>query len=142
MMEKKIVAPRIREGAKNWYAENFATTNAGVVFILESFPELYKRALLEIKGRFSREELLLIVDVYNATALTPGMPMLDAQVSDGIALDSLHKKWEIDGSELVKKITGLTSFQSAILEIWANGYWYAQPGKKLRDLEKYVEILL
>lgn len=141
-MEKKIVAPRIREGSKNWYGENFPTTNAGVVFVLESFPEIYKRALMEIQGRFTREELLLIVDVYNATALTPGMPMVEAQVVDGMALDQLDQKWSVDRKSLVKKVQALTSFQSAVLEMWANGYWYSQPGKKLRDVEKYVEGLL
>ncbi len=142
MSERKVVTPRIREGAKDWYGENFVSTNAGIVFTLESFPELYKRALMEVKGRFSRGEILLIVDVYNATLLTPGMPMLEAQVSDGIALDGLDKKWEIDGKAMMKKLQALTSFQFAILEIWANGYWYAQTGKELRDLEKYVEELL
>ncbi len=141
-MDKKIVAPRIHEGVKNWYAENFPTTNAGVTFVLESFPELYKRALLELRGRFSREELMLIVDVYNATALTPGMSMLDAQVSDGIALDDLDKKWEIEKDSILQKVKSLTSFQGAVLEMWANGYWYAHPAKKLSDLEKYVKQLL
>lgn len=141
-MQKKIVAPRIREGAKNWYAENFSTTNAGVRFALESFPELYKRALMEVKGRFFREELLLIVDVYNATALTPGMPMVEAQVIDGMSLDGLDQKWGVDRDVLTKKVQGLTSFQSACLEIWANGYWYAKTEEKLRNLQDYVETLI
>jgi len=145
-MQKKIIAPRVREGTAEWYKDHFANTNAGVVFMLESLPELYKRAMLEIKGKFSHGELLLIVDVYNdvynATILTPGMPMLDAQVSDGIALDHLDGKWEVDGEILIEKIADLTSYQKAVLEIWANGYWYAQPGKELRDLEKYVRGLL
>jgi hypothetical protein len=142
-MEKKRIAPQIRETATDWYKENFSTTNAGVVFILESFPELYKRVMLEIKEKkFIRGELLLIIDVYNATALTPGMPMLEAQVSDGIALDGLDKKWEINAEALIKKVESLTSFQSTVLEIWANGYWYAQQGKELRDLEEYAKELL
>lgn len=141
-MDKKVVTPRIREGTTDWYGENFSSANAGLVFALESFPELYKRGLLELKGRFTRGELLFIVDVYNATMLTPGMPMLDAQVSDGIALDGLDKKWGIDGPALVKKVEGLTSFQATVLEIWANGYWYARTGGELRDLEKYIQGLL
>ncbi len=140
-MQKKIVSPRIREESKGWYQNHFPSLNAGVTFAMESFPELYKRALLEIRGKFSREELLLIVDVYNATALTPGMPMLEAQVGDGIALDYLDQKWGVEEDAIENKILSLTSFQSAALELWANGYWYAHPTKKLRDLEKYVEEL-
>jgi hypothetical protein len=68
--------------------------------------------------------------------------MLEAQVSDGIALDGLDQKWEVDGKALVEKVKTLTSFQQGVFEIWANGYWYAQTGKKLRDLEKYVGELL
>jgi hypothetical protein len=105
-MQKKRIAPQIRETSTDWYKENFVTTNAGAVFVLEGFPELYKRAMLEVKGKFIRGELLLIVDVYNATVLTPGMPMLNAQVSDGIALDGLDKKWEIDGPVMVKRFKG------------------------------------
>jgi hypothetical protein len=47
----------------------------------------------------------------------------------------------VDGEILIEKIADLTSYQKAVLEIWANGYWYAHPGKELRDLEKYVMVL-
>jgi hypothetical protein len=138
MQGRKRIAPLITEGGWKFYGEIFPNTNAGVVFTLESFPELYKRALRELTGRFTRAELLLVVDVYNATALTPGMPMVEAQVVDGMALDGLDAKWEVDRPELTAKVKGLTSFQAAALEIWANGYWYARSGEELRDLEKYV----
>lgn len=141
-MKKSVVAPRIPDGTKQWYGENFQTTNTGVVFILESFPELYKRAILELKGRFSKEELYLILDVYDDTTLISGMPMLQAQVHDGIFLNGLDHKREVDQKEMTRKIESLTSFQSVVLEVWARKYWLKSEGKRPRELEKYAESLI
>jgi len=53
-----------------------------------------------------------MIDVFNSTMLTPMLAgqQLDIQVADGIALDALDKKWEIDGAALNAKIAGLPIF--------------------------------
>lgn len=88
---------------------------------------------------------MLIVDVFNATALTPMMAgqQIDINVADGIALDHLDKKWEIDGAALNAKIASLTIYEAACLEIWANGFWYGknQVDSDNQDVEGWVKTL-
>lgn len=137
-------APRISDKSAEYIPTQFATLNAGLEYLADAWPTLHRRALGELKGRFSAAELSLIVDVFNATSLTPALAgqQLAISVSDGIALDGLAGKWDLIGMDLGAKIAGLTSFQSAAIEIWANGFWYAGTGHVEAGLEKYLEALL
>jgi hypothetical protein len=60
-------------------------------------------------------------------------------IVDSIELDYSHKKWGIDGDEMIKKIKSLSPFECACLELWGNGYWYAKD--ELPDLDGYVNSL-
>jgi hypothetical protein len=136
-------APRISDKSAEYIPTQFATLNAGLEYLVDAWPTLHRRAL-GVRGRFSAAELSLIVDVFNATALTPALAgqQLSISVADGIVLDGLAGKWDVDGGVLNAKIAGLTSFQAAALEIWANGFWYAAAGHVEAGLDKYLEALL
>jgi len=116
-------APRVSEGAAQFYPTIFSSLNAGLEFTIEGFPVLYRRTLHGLKGRFEQKELSLMIDVFNATSIVPQMAgqHLATKVSDGILLDRLDQKWEIDGKALNEKISKLTIFESACLELWAMG---------------------
>ena len=136
-MARKAIAPHISEASAKFYAENFTTLHAGSTYALDSFPTLYRRAFHDLKGVFSEPELMLMIDVFNSTALMPQLAgqHLEIQVADGIKLDGLDEKWKIDKKEMLKKIAALPIFSLACLEIWANGFWYAdENGKKDKDL--------
>jgi hypothetical protein len=124
----KKIGPNISDAAAEWYPSLFSNLHAGATYILEALPRLYQRTLYEMKGVFSEGELSLMIDVMNGTMLTPQLAgqQIGANVSDGIALDHLDKKWEIDGKALNEKLAGLSPFQLACLEIRASGFWYAQ----------------
>lgn len=125
-MAKENIGPRIEAKTKDFYTELFSSVNAGASYILEAFPAIYRITLArELKGVFTRPELMLVIDVCNGLMLTPGIAgqHLPANVSDGIALDGLDKKWEIDGKALVAKLRGLSLAQLAIIEVWAQGFW-------------------
>jgi len=148
MTEKKKTAPRINESTATFIQNQFKTLNSGLEYVADAFPVLYKRAMSEIKGKFTRSQLSLVIDVFNATALTPSIAgqHLAISVSDGIALDGLDSKWGIDADELNNQIAGLTHFQAACLEIWANGFWYGNgspvDGDGNLDLDTHVNELL
>lgn len=133
-------SPRISSKSADWYKGNFSSVNAGLEYTLESMPSLYRYTLDSLKGRFSRGELMLMIDVNNGLILTPRMAgqHLGAQVSDGIALDRLDDKWKIDGKELNKKVSGLTIFEAACLELWIGAFW---ENHEHTDIEKYVADL-
>ena len=141
----KPVGPKITQKSFDFYAATFATTNAGTAYTLESFPALYRHTLIrELRGKFERQELLLMLDVCNGLVLTPGMAgqHLTADVSDGIALDGLADKWEIDGAALLTKLQGLSIFQLHCLEVWCRAYWELPRNDGMVSVERWIEQLL
>jgi hypothetical protein len=143
-MARKNTAPRIGEQSAEFYKSVFQSLNWGLEYTLDAFPALYRRTLHDLRGKFSWGELSLIVDVFNATALMPQIAgqHLDAQVADGIDLDHLDQKWEIDGTALNAKISALPIFTAACLEIWANGFWYRESPEDPLDFEGWIAQLL
>jgi hypothetical protein len=137
-------APRISDKSGEYLPTQFSSVNAGLEYLADSWPTLHRRALGEIRGRFTAPELSLIVDVFNATSLTPALAgqQLAISVADGIALDGLGAKWAIDGPALNAKIAELTSSQASALEIWANGFWYANAGHVADGLDKYLVLMI
>jgi hypothetical protein len=137
-------APRLPEPSANFYPTVFRSLNGGLEYVLDAFPTLYKRALAEIQNYFIDDELRLVIDTFNATMLTPGLAgqHIGISVADAIALDSIDRKWGIDADQLIAKIAKLTTFQSACLEIWANGFWYAKDSqKKTLDIDTHIRII-
>ena len=122
----KAIAPKINDTAAEFYPLFFKTLNAGVRYTTEAFPTLYKRTLSNLAGVFSEDELFLVIDVFNATMLTPMLAgvHLAGNVQDGIKLDGLDKKWNVNKDVFLTKIKNLHLFDAACIEIWANGFWY------------------
>jgi hypothetical protein len=120
-------APRISEKAGDFYPAHFSSRNGGLEYVLDAFPALYQRTIPQVLAKFKGQELMLIIDVFNATMLTAGIAgqHVGISVADGIDLDRLDEKWGIDRAEIMEKIEGLAAFEAACLEIWANGFWYA-----------------
>lgn len=140
---KQPIGPRITDKTRDFLSENFSSANTGAQYVLDSLPALYRAGLRELKGRFSREELMLMIDVMNGTMLTPGIcDEVVADAEDGIALDGLAEKWEIDALAFLERLHSLTSFQVAVLTIWSNGFWYGGGDERPeRDIEAYVRQL-
>lgn len=143
-MQKKIkknVSPRIFEETQEFYRTHFDSVNAGCEYILEAIPELYARTIADLKGRFTRGELMLFIGVMNGHLYNPrgaGYEM-GANVADGMALDRLDEKWDIpDKWALNKKLADLHNFDRACLEIWIQGFW-AQDDYS--NIEEYVAAL-
>jgi hypothetical protein len=134
-------APRISDTAAKVITDGFSSLNAGCEYILNAWPALFRRTIHGLKREFERGELKLMVDIFNASILTPGIAgqHLIANCEDGIELDGLDKKWEIDKKKFLEKIHSLTIFEAACLEIWANGFWYGAGGKRKLDIDTYVK---
>lgn len=142
---RKPVTPRVSEIIEEWLQANFATKTSGAEYIIDAFHALYRRTLADLKGKFTHDELMLVIDVFNSTALTGALAgqQLDIQVEDGLDLDGLDKKWNISKSGMIDKIKTLTLFEIACLEIWANGFWYGgRYENKGGAIEDHVKRLL
>lgn len=138
-MKKGITktAPRVTDKSADFYRRIGGNINAGLEYVLESFPTLYRVTIDDLRGFFSRGELMLMIDAGNGLWLTPMMAgqHLLAQVSDGIALDHLDQKWKIDGGSLIRKIKDLPPFEAACLELWIQAFWMQDDHD---NLEEYV----
>jgi len=139
----KKITPRIDDSAEKFLKTKFNTTNAGSEYCLNSlYPVFRKFIALDLKGKFTGSELTLMIDVMNGTMLISQFAgqHLSANVSDGIVLDALDVKWEIDPTELKEKLISLSTPELFFLEIWIHGFW-VQNTKKNMDLDKYIEGL-
>lgn len=139
---KKNVSPRVFEETQEFYRTTFESVNAGAEFILEAFPSLYQRTIHDLKGKFTRGELMLMIDVMNATAIMPQHAgyTIGANVADGMTLDHLNEKWEIgEPWPLNKKMADLTEFERACLELWTMAFW-AQDDHN--NIEEYVSAMI
>jgi len=138
----RALGPRVSGQTEQFLSTTFSSRHSGSEYVLEAFSVLYKRALAELRGRFSAGELSIIVDVSNASMLMPAMAgqHLIPQVEDGISLDELDFKWGVDGAPFLARLRELTSFQTAALEVWGRAFWEGKYEKK-GALEKYVQTL-
>jgi hypothetical protein len=139
----KKITPRINEKSEEFFKTNFKSVNSGAEYLLESIPAVARiYAGYQLKGKFTADELKLIIDVMNGTMLTAqfaGQHLLP-NVQDGIALDHLDEKWEIDADKLKEKIKSLSIPDIFFLEIWIQGFWQQNTESGV-ELEKYIEEL-
>lgn len=136
-MKKTIVSARVTEGTLEFLQKYFRNRTCGAEYLLEAMPSLFAQEMGRIRERFEPNELKLMVDVFNGLIPTPKMAGHHlASVEDGIKLDGLDAKWQVNGQELLDKIETLSPAQRAILEIWAIGFWQHQP---LPELDTYVK---
>lgn len=143
-VKSKRVAPWVTPQAQMWLSETFENLNQGATYLMLSAGPLYRQTLIEMKGKFTADELRLMLDVMNGTMLTAEWPgaTLAGNVRDGIALDALDEKWKINGSELIDKINSLHTFQLHTIELWANGFWYGGDRDRELDIDAHVKKLL
>jgi hypothetical protein len=142
-MKTKTIGPRISAGVSKFYEKHFRSVNSGAEYTLSAFHNLCRSALVEVKGLFSAGELCLMIDVLNGTLLTPEIAgqTLYHNCIDGIALDFLDQKWEVDEASFKERLKSLTSFQAAALEIWAKGFWEGSDYNAQSDPREYAAVL-
>ena len=139
-MAKVNVGPKISEQTADFLSEHFKSRNAGAEYILEASSYLYRKALLNLKGKFSHEELCLIIQVLEKISLYPLMAgqHLVEQVKDAVLLGDRDNIVKISELEFLDRLDKLSLFQMACLEIWAKKYWLNESG---HDIDKYVNML-
>ncbi|MGB6065639.1 MAG: hypothetical protein WBG50_12590 [Desulfomonilaceae bacterium] len=107
----------------------------------QAIPNLYSVTLGEIKGLFTAGEVNLMLDVSNGLLLMPMIlgQHLSHEVEDGIDLNGLAEKWDIDRDALLEKLARLSTTQIAVLETVLNDFWYG--ADKSLDAEALLEAL-
>jgi len=95
---------------------------------LDTFRSLIKEGERHLIGRFSIVEGCLICDVFNGFMYQPeftgGMTnILLAEVSDGILLNELDKKWKVNRDVLIEKLKTLSALEAYVIVHWARIFW-------------------
>ena len=138
----KKITPRINKNTVGFLTDNFKNLNAGSEYLLDAIPSVARvYAGYQLKGVFSADELQLMIDVMNSTMLSPQLAgqHLKVNVEDGIALDHLDKKWEINGNDLISKLGEMSVPEVFFLEIWIQGFWVQSDDIELED---YIQALV
>ena len=117
--------------------------------ILELFASLRRAVLIELKGIFTREEIIVLADIYNGVMPTwkylSSKEMLIAEVEDGEHFDGTCTRHEADIHKLIEKIKELSAAHVAILQLELYRFWNVQGdggyGSPSPNLEKLIEFL-
>jgi hypothetical protein len=135
------IGARIGQAASRYYTENWPEKESGAAYVLESWPSLCKSGLEEIAGQFSIGELSVVLEAMMKSPLNPetaGRQLISC-VREGIAKNRLNEKWKIKSRPFLDRLTSLTRFQAAVLELWAAAFWRSKSGAGA--LEAYARQL-
>lgn len=99
--------------------------SATISRLLERYFSLLRRARGDLRHMFSDGEIMLIVDVLNGVAFfdTFGIYLIVHEVADGIEMDRLDQKWQVDGPALVAKLKGLNDAQTLAIVEGVTMWW-------------------
>ena len=106
-----------------------------------SFEGMYFRSLVDnLKGKFTKEELCLMIDAVNGLMLTPQIAgqHMAVNVADAMALDGLDEKWGVEAKEISQKLRELHIFDIACLELWCAKFWRQNGTENEKPLDEYV----
>ena len=122
-----------------------ARPTAATISVLELFTAIRKETIRELKGRFSRKEIMALVDSFKSS--TPRLSMMATNyVLVGHTRDA-ERDFKCTSSNnanlnvLIEKLKMLSSAQGAILqlELWA--FWNRNEDE-IPDLEKFIARLI
>lgn len=106
--------------------ERGAANRSGVISRdLERYYESLKRARAELREKLSEAELAAVLDNLNGVWMAEpvSVSIMWANVADGIALEKLDQKWNIDGPVLVAKLRTMPFIEVCALADAAERHW-------------------
>ncbi|GAB6910136.1 hypothetical protein JCM12296A_59890 [Desulfosarcina cetonica] len=130
-MAKVNVGPRISQETADWLSEKFGNRNAGAAFAIEILPSIVESTFSELRGRFEKAELGMILDVESGDLkeFLKGSPSPEIKnsVFEAFRLypGVYEERWGVDGKALNKKLSSLSLFQELCLKLWV--CWYDDP---------------
>ena len=135
---------RITDKTEKFLTDHFRTKSAGAEYILAAMPAVMRKFIgMDIKGRFTENELKLMIDAMERCVLSPEMAgqHLPLNVTDGIMLDHIDEKWGVDAVQLNRTLAGMSTPEIMLLEIWIQGFWQAAT-EHAQDMDEYIKAAL
>lgn len=105
---------------------------------MQQIIDCLSQAMDMTRRKFTAGEQSMLLDIFNGTFLTPGIlgQHITAQVEDSFRLypGEYEGKWGVDKTAMLEKINALDKYDSALVELWAVGFWQINPG----EIDKYI----
>ncbi|MFD1820391.1 hypothetical protein [Pseudarcicella hirudinis] len=106
---------------------------------VEGFFYVYKHTLFELKGLFTRGEIIALFDMQNGLMLTPQFQasanIFCSHCQEAEELDGTFSRHGADSAIAIEKIRNLTSSQVFVLQAEIAKFWNLNEGQ---DLEKAI----
>lgn len=122
-MRNKNITIVVDQSVHDIFTTDFETKTGGVQFWAASFNILKLQTLDEIKGVFTKEELMSLADCFNGTMLEPTFTThnkyLVAQIEDFEKYENGVSRHKADYNKFLEKIKKLTSAQTYFLLVAA-----------------------
>lgn len=131
---------QIENRASDKYGETF---NAIANRDIERFYDLLEMQRRDLIKNFSENELKLILDASNGTLFDPvevSVQNIHIGIEDAIEFDGLDVKWNVEGEQLIKKLSDIDYLTAMALIDFIEYFWHHhenlefQPHKILREM--------
>jgi hypothetical protein len=138
-MGTSTVSTRLDETIIKQLEEIYQKPGTGASVAAEAYVFIRRHTLRELKGMFSREELIGMISNLNGTmqqAESQTNPvMFTAHLEDGEIYDALSLQYKFDFEILIQKVRKLTAAQVFFLQEEIRLFWENEG----RDMEKFIE---
>lgn len=120
----------------------YPTQKEGLELCVRNYLTVRDYTLLELKGVFGREELIVLLDIYNGTMYDPtftGSQFISIQLEDAEKFENAVSRHNADLKTMLEKVNKLTHAQALVLaeECWR--FWYAS---KKSDMDDFLNKML
>jgi|TARA_Y100000310_G_scaffold304775_1_gene344287 hypothetical protein len=113
-MIKKNLSVRVSQEVHAYLSEHYPNVHAGAKEVMESFPSLRDETIKEMNGTFTDEEIGVLRQIEQEIPVSDNRGsrrMWEARIADAFDANS----YDVDFTELISKIRGITPFERFIL---------------------------
>jgi hypothetical protein len=117
----------------------WGSPNRGAVFFLDTLPTIFEDTLQGLKGRFTKDELMIFLTFCAEENVLPEFAgkNFTTHIETFIDRKFLPEEYDIDSKRMIKELKKLTVFQALCLESWAAARTFSEV-----DDEVYVGRLV
>ena len=143
---KITISNRIEDPTINLLGDLFRKSNGdrnpggGCAFILESFRHIYRQSLIDLKGIFDHDELIVMVHALEKSPLSAEFSgqRLISNIADNLKMSD----GDTDLICILDELKRMPAAQLYFLEVWIHGYWSQSSDEFSIGMAEYIKPLL
>lgn len=134
------VSARISRENERWLKEWFPSKSAGAEFLLPWAARAFTVALADVRERFSKAELLAIIEACRGARLSPdtaSAACVAPRLKDACERARIDERYPVSVDSLCGRLARLDDTQAAALMAWACAFWRAREAGAI-SMEEYA----